>query len=345
MGALQQLEKTGSFITAEILDQKVFVVRGRDGELRAFYNVCQHRGHTLLEGRGQKPLIVCPFHAWTYRLDGALNQAPFSACVRDFDERSYSLTPIRVETLSFMVFVNLDNNAPPLAEVADGLLDQFREAIPDFDKQRLAREDELEVKANWKFILDGLECYHCPVIHPQTMVGPDAYVTKTFHTTLSPYHSQHITIGNYDLIDNHPEKLPWKLDPGITAIRDIFIWFLWPNLVFVARQGPSNFQILRAMPAAADHSRRTAINFCLNDPPTEFDYGHMNVYRDVVWPQDQTAMEQQQAGVRSRGYHQARLLVDPERATYWSEHATHHFDNLVWTSLNGSNYAKGLNDE
>jgi carnitine monooxygenase subunit len=335
VGNLEDLTEAGSYVTHWILDQAVFVIRDKDGELRGFYNVCQHRGHILLEGKGRKPLITCPFHAWTYHFDGSLNRAPYSEGVRLFDPSQYHLTEIRVETLGFMVFVNLDPGAEPLSVIADGLLDRFRAAVPNFDDQRLVRKDDLPVKSNWKFILDGLERYHVPIIHPQTMVGKNAYITREGSEWTEKYHSGHIAKGNYDLLENHKDRLPYKMDE--LALKDIYVWYLWPNLVFAARQGPSNFQILQALPEGPESTLRVAHNFCLNVPPTEYDLGHMNTYRDVVWPQDREAMQQQQAGVKSKGYDRGRLFVDPERS-WWSEHGTHHFDNLVWTALNGPNY-------
>jgi phenylpropionate dioxygenase-like ring-hydroxylating dioxygenase large terminal subunit len=216
----------------------------------------------------------------------------------------------------------------------------MREYVPGFDGQRLVRKDELPLDANWKFILDGLESYHTPIIHPQVMSGKNAYVTKDIVITTDEYYSTHITKGNYELLENHKDRLPYPMDD--LAVKDILIWFLWPNLVFVSRQGPSNFQILQATPQAPDRSVRYAINLCLREEPNEFDFAHMDTYRDVIWPQDRQAMEQQQVGVVSRGYTQGRLLADAAQS-WWSEHATHHFEHLVWTALNGNDYREELN--
>jgi carnitine monooxygenase subunit len=335
VGALEDLRQPGSYITAMIDDQPVFVVRAKSGDLKAFYNSCMHRGHTLLEGKGKKSLITCPFHAWTYATDGELKKAPNSENVAGFDYADFRLSEVRVEAFGLWAFVNLDPNAPPLAGMAGGLLDEMREKITGFDDLKYVRTDSFDLKANWKFILDGLECYHCPIIHPQIMGGPNAYVTKSFDTTESTYYSTHINRGNYEMIEKDRAKLPYDFGPA--TLKDIVIWFLWPNLVFVAHQGPPNIKVLQAAATGAETSQRHMHMFCENNPPTEHDMGHIRNYRDVAWPQDREAMEKQAIGVKALGYRQGRLMVDAQRS-WQSEHGTHHFQKLVWEALNGPNY-------
>jgi carnitine monooxygenase subunit len=335
VGNLCDLRNHGDYITDRIVDQEVLVVRDREGRLRAYYNVCKHRGHLLIEGKGNARKLVCPFHAWSYDTDGRLTKAPNAENVPAFDYSEFSLSEIRVETLGPLVFVNLDDQAPSLDSVAGGLLAEWRRAIPHFDELKFVRHEVFPVRANWKFILDGLECYHCPYIHPQVMGNKDSYLTTTFDSHHEEFWSTHVTLGDYEMMEKNKEKMPYPFEQA--DIKDIFIWFLWPNLVFVARQGPSNFQVLRAVPDGVEGARRHMVNFCLNDPPTAFDLGHMDFYRDVVWPQDREAMEKQGRGIRSRGYRQGRLMVDREHS-WRSEHGTHHFQNLVWRALNGPNY-------
>ena len=334
VGLLADVRDEGSYFTAQIMDQKIYVIRARDGQVRAFYNVCQHRGHTLLEGRGKTSTIRCPFHAWTYDTFGNLKKAPQAEHVERFDYSEFCIPEIRCETLGPMVFVNLDDSARPLNETAGGLLTSFTESIPQFSDLRHVRTESFDVKANWKFIHDGLEFYHGPYIHPEVAATKNPYIfprTSTLHEIWQLHRSK----GNYELMEKHPEKLPYPMGPQ--TVRDLSVWYLWPNLVFASRQGPPNFQILEAVPMGTELSIRNQINFCLNEPPTEADLGHMNFYRDIVWPQDKEAMERQTAGIRSRGYIRGRHMVDAAHSS-WAEHATHHFNNLVWLALNGPNY-------
>ena len=110
-----------------------------DGKLRGFYNVCMHRGHTLLESKGQAGFITCPFHAWTYDPEGGLRAAGNAENVAGFDHADFSLTPIRVETFLHMVFVNLDDSAPSLASQAGGLETYVGENILGIDELKFAR--------------------------------------------------------------------------------------------------------------------------------------------------------------------------------------------------------------
>ena len=94
--------------------------RGADGVLRAFYNVCKHRGHELLASAGTKCQIACPYHGWVYALDGRLHRARHSERIENFDASAISLTFVQVEVFCHLVFVNLDGEAPPLAEQMEG---------------------------------------------------------------------------------------------------------------------------------------------------------------------------------------------------------------------------------
>ena len=157
VGYTTDLDEPGDYITADILDQRIFVIRGKDGALRAFYNVCMHRGHVLVEGKGNRSIITCPFHAWSYDALGNLKAAGNAENVAGFRHQDFGLSEVRVETLlGLLVFVNLDASATTLASQVDGLEDQVYETVQDFDQMIFARRDRFDVKANWKFIFDQL---------------------------------------------------------------------------------------------------------------------------------------------------------------------------------------------
>ena len=335
VGYLGDLTAPGDYIAANILDQPVFVIRAASGELRAFYNVCMHRGHILLEGKGNARMITCPFHAWTYDGHGNLKAAGNAENVAGFRLEDFCLSEIQVEAFGPMVYVNLDRAAPSLASQAGGLLERFRAVIPGFDDLHFAQRKTFPVKANWKFILDGMECYHCPVIHPQQMATSDASLTTSWESHEEEFWQEHRIIGNRDLIENHKDKLPY--DFGDAEIIDIYIWYLWPNMVFTAEQGPPNFMILHAMSISPETCERHVINLCQHEQPTAHDQAQFDNYNEVVFPQDRAAIERQALGVKALGYTQGRLMVDAENS-WRSEHGTHHFDNLVWQSLNGDRY-------
>jgi len=161
----EDLPEPGSFVTLEVSGERIFIVRGEDARLRAFFNVCRHRGSRLIdEERGRlRGVIACPYHAWTYGLDGRFRRAPRSELQSQEDALGLVALPLALR--DGFVYVALDRDAPPLAvQLAD---------LPEFAPYRLhmlkrARRMEYEVAANWKIVCENYsECYHCPLVHPQ----------------------------------------------------------------------------------------------------------------------------------------------------------------------------------
>lgn len=335
VGNLEDLRDVGSYITADVHGQSILVVREQPGKLRAFYNVCKHRGHLLAKGKGKSPRFVCNFHGWCYGRDGKLKNAPNEKNVLGFDRDDFSLTEVRVEEFGLWVFVHLNPAARPLGELAGGLLEQMRAMVPGFDALQSSYQHTFSIAGNWKFILDGLECYHCPYLHPSVMGAGKGYMTRTFETTLNEWHSTHIGYTNREYLEKEKDKLPY--DFGELDIKDVLIWFLWPNLVFVSHQGPSNIKILQAVSDGPEKCRRHVHVFTKSKELTAHDQQHIDHYVNVVWPQDQGAIESQAVGVKSRGFQQGRLMVDVDNS-WASEAGTHHFEHLVWKALNGTTY-------
>jgi phenylpropionate dioxygenase-like ring-hydroxylating dioxygenase large terminal subunit len=174
-------------------------------------------------------------------------------------------------------------------------LERFRAVISGFDDLHFARRTSFPVAANWKFILDGMECYHCPVIHPQQMADSDASLTTSWESREVEFWQEHRIVGNRDLIENHKDKLPY--DFGDAEIVDVYIWYLWPNMVFTAEQGPPNFMILHAQSISPETCERHVVNLCQHEQPADHDQAQFNNYTDVVFPQDRAAIERQALGV------------------------------------------------
>lgn len=162
-----QVEGPGSFVRRDVAGASILIVRGGDGVIRAFHNVCRHRGTRLcLDAEGTlRGSIQCPYHAWTYGLDGRLLAAPHMDDVEGFDRSAYPLQTVACETWDGHVFVNLAGNAEPLAAQLGDLPQRFRSyRMQDL---RMMRRIEYDVATNWKLIVQNYnECLHCPVIHP-----------------------------------------------------------------------------------------------------------------------------------------------------------------------------------
>ncbi len=170
IGHVGQLGATGSYITGRAGDQPVLVVRDEQGDLRAYRNVCRHRGSRLLSGSGQcRAALRCRYHGWTYRLDGTLIGVPEGLAFGEkLDKRRFGLIAARVEELCGLVFVNLDPEAAPLRELVGDLtqrLERYRiDALEPFAPATGTQP------ANWKVVADNyLEGYHIPIAHPGLM--------------------------------------------------------------------------------------------------------------------------------------------------------------------------------
>ncbi len=166
-GRASDLARPGDQRAARVGRTGVLLVRGSDGALRAFANICRHRGHELLPcgATAGRASITCPYHAWSYELDGSLRNAPrFS--LDGFDSTEFGLVPLRHHEWGGFVFVNASGDAPSFAEHAGELVDLL--ANWPLDQLVPAATHAYDVQANWKLIHENYqECYHCPHIHPE----------------------------------------------------------------------------------------------------------------------------------------------------------------------------------
>lgn len=178
----EELPKPGDHRVLDVLGESVLLVRNREGQLRAFYNVCRHRGSRLCRAADQVDapgrvalaggftggrLIVCPYHQWSYDFNGALVAAPHLGAGTGFDKREFSLYPVAVDTWGGFVFLNLTPaEAKPLGTQLGGIPERLqRYPIADL---RIGATVQYQVAANWKIICENYnECYHCGGVHPE----------------------------------------------------------------------------------------------------------------------------------------------------------------------------------
>jgi Rieske 2Fe-2S family protein len=170
-----ELATPGAFVTVAIGRESVLVTRNRDGAIRAFFNVCRHRGARICteESGSVKRTFRCPYHAWTYDLDGTLTAAPNLATMADIDRQEFGLTPVAVREWLGYVWLCLAD-APPsfddevIAAVIERLGDVESIEHYGIDSLQVGRRETYDVGANWKLIVENfMECYHCSTIHPE----------------------------------------------------------------------------------------------------------------------------------------------------------------------------------
>ena len=319
VGHQSQLQESGCYLTAQVCDQNIIVVRDKSGELKAYYNVCQHRGHELLSGSGKVRTITCPYHAWSYGFDGELKAARNTDGLANFDKCQFALKPVQVEVFCGLVFVNLDLDAEPLALQASGLEAEIRRYCPRVDEVTFAQRDDYAVASNWKVLVDNfLECYHCHPAHKDfvNLVDMKSYSVKT-----SNIYSSHISdaVATTDSSAFQFEK--GEVDFGYAA------WFLWPNLTIWVYPGEPNISTLQIIPDGAGRSIEYQDWYLPNPEPTAQQKDAMDYQRVVLQPEDVALCESVMRGLNSKGYNQGRFVVDSDRSEL-SEHGVHHFQQL-----------------
>jgi choline monooxygenase len=162
-----QVPEPGTYFTGRAGATPVVVTRARDDVLRAFVNVCRHRGFVVAEGEGKRETLQCPYHAWTYGLDGSLRAAPRSEEEADFPQGELGLTPVAVGRWGPFVFVNVSADPEPLVDALGSMPVQVAELGLDVDDLVFHARWQTELDANWKIVCENfLECYHCQVAHP-----------------------------------------------------------------------------------------------------------------------------------------------------------------------------------
>jgi Rieske 2Fe-2S family protein len=220
IGFEAELHERGSYMALTIGRSPIFVVRGRDGVIRGFHNTCRHRGSQIcVDGHGRNVRLVCPYHKWTYELDGRLIGA--ARMPADFRLEDHALRAVRVELLAGCIYVALTDEAPDFGPFRAGvapLLAPYR-----MTDAKLAFESTLVEKANWKLVMENArECYHCSACHPELKQSFPVMVGRDFADT--EHHRQFTArMGRLGLSTAlvegtwwHAERYP--LNPGMESI-------------------------------------------------------------------------------------------------------------------------------
>ena len=317
---------TGTYVLAQVDGEDLVIVRARDGQLRAFYNVCRHRGTAVVEEAcGKVVRFQCPYHAWIYDLDGKLIRAKHTDDLEDFSFDGFGLASVRLETWQGFVFVNLAPDGPSLADQLGDLVEHMRRF--DFDRLRSAKRTEYSVGSNWKFIAENYsECYHCPGIHPQLNkltpydLGGDYEPHGAWQGGWMELVGKAETMaldGGHGSRDGRPSM------PGITAIdeRRIFYYLLWPT-TFISIH-PDYLLLHRLIPDGPDRTR--VVCDWLFDVDTiampGFDPSDAVAFWDLTNRQDWHVCELQQRGTASSSWVAGRYSDQ--------EASVHAFDRMV----------------
>ncbi|MGZ8594410.1 MAG: aromatic ring-hydroxylating oxygenase subunit alpha [Actinomycetota bacterium] len=304
VGRAEQLAEPGDYLTADVAGESPIVMRGADGVLRAFANACRHRGTMLLEGFGSvRSVIKCPYHAWTYALDGRLAGSPNVGVDDGIDRDLVSLWPIRLEEWEGFVFLNLDGRAPPLGQVVatqpDSPTELARYAVGDL---RVGARREYDVQANWKIVVENYhECLHCPTVHPELVKIVPLYRSGEVEEE-GQLLGNSMGHGLTSFTATGLSTLPTL--PGLDEVDEHTFYgvYLLPNLILNYHSETVN--AVTIVPVASDRTR--VVSEFLFRPETiaadGFDPSEVVDFRDLVALQDWRVCELAQRGVSSRFY-------------------------------------------
>ena len=315
-GHTGELPEPGTFTTTRAGRTPVLVTRARDGELRAFLNVCRHRGFPVAEGSGARETIQCPYHAWTYGLDGSLRSAPRSDELENFRREDLGLCRVAVDTWGPFLFVSTARDPEPLAEALGSMPAQVADLGLDVDSLVFYKRWEAELRANWKVVCENfLECYHCQVAHPQLAsmldTSAEAYALSTDGRLSSQRGPTREGGGTRMHLDG---ELP----------RSQF-HFLWPNLGVNIFPGRPNISIGPMVPLAPDRTYRFLDYFFGPDVDAEW-IDELMRFDDQVGEEDRALVEGVQRGLDAGGIEHGHLMGQ-------SEQLIGHFQELTRAAL------------
>ncbi len=303
---VHQLQTPGDHVVTDVAGEPVIVVRGRDGALRAFYNVCRHRGGPLAMKDGSADMLICHYHGWTYQLDGMLRGVPHFNRVELFDKRDYGLTPLHVAEWEGLVFVSLAGRPQPLEASLRGIRERI--APTRIGELRFARRIEYDVRANWKVYVDNyLEGYHVPYVHPELykLYDYEGYVTEV-HDRYS------VQVG------------PLTGDSNVYSGGggEALYYQIFPNLML--NVVPGRLQSNVVVPLAADRCK-VIFRYYYADvaSPAARERIEADIaFSDKVQREDAEICERVQRGLGSRAYDRGRFSVRFEEGVY-------HFQTLL----------------
>jgi Rieske 2Fe-2S family protein len=303
IGRASELGAPGAFVTCEVAGESLIVTRDNRGSLHAFYNVCRHRGTRLcMEQRGAfKGSIQCPYHAWTYGLDGTLNAARNMDDTPGFDRAEYPLRDAHVAEFEGFVFVALEPSQP-FSQAFEPLVSRFE--AWDISELQSGARIEYDLACNWKLIFQNYsECYHCPVIHPQlekmspSDSGRNDLSEGAFLGGYSELREDRETIT----VSGHTKRAPL---PGIEGanLSRVYYYTIFPSLLlglhpdyvmahYVQPVGPARTRIVCEW---LFHPKAIA------DP--QFDSSDAVEFWDLTNRQDWHVNELTQLGLTSRAY-------------------------------------------
>jgi len=321
-----EMQEAGDYVAFDLAGESLFAIKGHDGEIRVFYNVCQHRAHRLLEGAGRTRVVVCPYHAWSYELTGGLRGGPNLGAVEGFDKSKVCLTEVRAELFLGFLFVNLDADAAPMEDWFPGARAELEGFVPNWAALKPLEWVEVREACNWKVSVENYsECYHCSLNHPTFATG--VIRPETYDIQPQGHCLRHTTECN-DL-----SAMRYDINSGFANHDRYSSWYLWPLFSFQVYPGnilntyhwrpvdAGHVVVWRGWYSAGGTENPVVRKLAVQD-------------RDTTVAEDITLVESVQRGLGSRGYVPGPLVIDPACGVN-SEHSVMHLQRWMRQALEG----------
>lgn len=320
VGHATKVAQPGCYLAGEILGEPWAIVRGSDGVLRAFSNVCRHRASTILEGSGCVKSLRCPYHAWTYSLDGKLLAAPEFEGVENWNREDVRLPQMRVEEWGPYVFINVDSDAPALRDVMGRIPEEVEGIGCPISSLHFSYRRDYLIHCNWKVYIDNyLEGYHLPAAHPSLFRELDykSYRVDTFRYYSSQYAPIRPPRAGRDEARRYGQD---------NAGNQALYYWVFPN--FMLNVYPDNFSSNIILPVGHD---QTLTIFEWFTYPKGNGAGEVApetiAFSDEIQQEDIRLCENVQKGLASRTYDRGRYSVK-------RENGVRHFHCLLQEFLN-----------
>lgn len=317
VGRVDDVRRIGDFFTCDVIGEPLVIVRNLNNELKAYFNVCPHRAAVVAHGRGNRKSLQCKYHGWTYDLNGKLMRAPEFEGVKNWDKENVCLQSVKCEAWGPWVFVNLDPDASPMAEVYGTIGNEIKNAGFNLEEMKLVERRDYLIDCNWKVYVDNyLEGYHLPIAHPGLFreIDYDQYRVDTFRH----YSKQYAPIREVDSGEVRDRRYVRSGE----GEEDALYYWMFPNVMLNVYLDNASINII--LPVGHDKTL-TIFEWYFEQPGTGDGWQSMQeiiAFSDEIQQEDIELCEWVQKGLQSRAYDKGRFSAK-------RENGVHHFQSLV----------------
>ncbi len=323
IGPRSELRNLGDYVTGYAGGVPVVVIRNEAG-LAGFVNVCRHRRHEVMKGRGNAKVMQCGYHAWTYDLTGRLKGAPRSATEPNFRLADFPLLPLRVEALGPFVFINFDRDAAPVQAYFGPILDIIAGSGVALDTLELYHREEWRSHSNWKTMLENyLECYHCAVAHPSFSAAIDVR-QESYELTAHGWFLSQLGQVRPSALEGRSRV---KIYDVAGAVAQSQYHLLWPNTTISINPGFPNLSIDVWMPDGPNATKGFSEQYFAPGVTDEFAL-ELIAFNKQVGAEDDLLTNSVQRGLLGGLPDRGRFLTN-------SEHLVVHFQKLIVNAVTG----------